>query len=130
LRSYRAAYYNGGMMLLLQLCALRLLPLQKVCYVIAVLSWLLCIALLLDKGDPHALGIRLDLIVSMWSLMLLAFIDLFKAPAPLVLPALRWRERCYARFKYGLFVAMTISYALLFLVVVGASVKLVFLREY
>jgi hypothetical protein len=118
-------YYNGGMLLLLQTWALRLRPLQKACYAIAALSWLLCIALLLDKADSHALSIRLDLILSMWSLMLLAFINLFKAPAPLVLPALSWRERCYARIKYSLFLAMTVTYGLLFCVVLGITVKLI-----
>ncbi len=113
---------------LLHKWALRLLPLHVPSMVAAGLSWLALAALLIDASDTHSLSVRLLLILSMWALVLFAFISLFKTPLPVVLPALRWQDRLLLRLQSGLYYLMALSFALLVLAVAGLSVKLGFLQ--
>ena len=104
--------------------ALRLLPLRLASMTLAGLSWLVLAFLLLDETDSHALSIRLLLILSLWALLLFAFISLFKTAPPVVLPALSWHQRLLSRLQHLLYWAMAFSYLVLVAAVIGLSVKL------
>ncbi len=105
--------------------ALRLLPLYKACLVAAAVGALLSAALLLGLENLHALSIRLSLLFTMWALTLFAFVNVFKKPAPLLLPALNWREKMLTRLQIGLYYFMTLAFCVLVMSVLSLSVKLV-----
>lgn len=94
----------------------------------AAASWTVLAVLLLDATDEHTLGVRLSLIISLWALLLFAFISLFNTPPPVSLPALRWQDRWLAKLQYWLFCAMALSYGVVVVMVLGLSVKLGFMK--
>jgi hypothetical protein len=115
-------------LLLLHRWALRLLPLRKICLLVAVAGWAVLAVLLLDADDPHAFTIRLLLLLTLWALLLFSFISLFKTAAPVVLPALNWQERLLARLQFWLFYGMACTFVVLVLVALSLSLKLLLLN--
>jgi hypothetical protein len=107
--------------------ALKLQPLRIPSMGVAAASWVVLAVLLLDATDEHALAVRLLLILSLWALLLIAFISLFNTSPPAVLPALRWQDRWFAKLQYWLFCAMALSYGVVVVMVLGLSVKLGFM---
>ncbi|MES2604481.1 MAG: hypothetical protein V4603_06050 [Pseudomonadota bacterium] len=107
--------------------AVRLLPLRTPCLLIAGIGWGVVAWLLLDTDDPHSRAIRLLLVLTMWAMLLFSFVNLFKSPAPVVLPSLQWRERLVARLLYWLYCGMTFFFVGVVLVAVSLSVKLLLL---
>ena len=105
--------------------AVRLLPFYNATLVVAALGALASAGLLLGLDNLHALAIRLSLLLTMWALTLFAFINLFRNPAPLLLPALHWRDRLLARLQLGLYYFMALAFCGLMSAVITLSVKLV-----
>lgn len=104
--------------------ALRLSPFYNICLVAAAVGSLVSAGLLLGLDDLHALAIRCSLLLTMWALTLFAFVNLFRNPAPLLLPALAWRERLLTRLQLGLYYLMALAFAVLAVTVFSLSVKL------
>jgi hypothetical protein len=107
--------------------ALRLQPLHRICLPLAIAGWVILAWQLLVSSDPKSLVIRLLIILTLWAMVLVSFINLFKSPAPAVLPSLDWRHRLGARFLYGLYYLMTLVFAGIVLVAVALTVKLLLL---
>lgn len=107
--------------------ALRLQPLHRVCLLLAVVGWGAVAWLLLVSQDPHSLAIRLLLILTLWTMLLVSFINLFKSPAPVVLPSLGWRDRFVARLVHQLYYFMAAAFAGVTLVAFALTAKLLLL---
>ena len=116
---------NKNMMLqLLHRLALRLLPLYSASLLAAAVGSLVSAGLLLGLDNLQALAIRFALLLTMWALTLFAFINLFKNPAPVLLPALSWSERMLIRLQLGLYYFMALGFCVLVAVVFSLSVKM------
>ena len=107
--------------------ALRLQPLHRVCLLLAMVGWGVLAWLLLVSNDLHSLAIRLLLVLILWIMLLVSFINLFKAPAPVVLPSLGWRHRLVARLLYGLYCGMAAVFAGITLIAMALTAKLLLL---
>ena len=108
--------------------AQRLRPLRPWCLWLTAATLATVMYGLLDQRDAHPMLIRLGLVFTMWLLLTYAFIQLYQTiPAP-VLPGDHITERLRGRFRLGLYHLLTITVAVVSLMLVSLSLKLLFLR--
>lgn len=111
------------MLLRLHRLALRLRPFLPLCYVLGFGGAVLALWLILrDDTSPALLNLALG--VTIWSLMLFAFIRLFQAIPPPVLPGDSFFVRLRARCKLALYHLLAIGIAIVGIVLAGMSLKL------
>ncbi|MFZ9585271.1 MAG: hypothetical protein ACO280_10015 [Pseudohongiellaceae bacterium] len=104
--------------------ARRLQPLQGAGLLLAAAASVGAMLLLLDAPRSHNLSLRLLLILALWGLLLVAFVRLFAAPVPVVLPALGWRDRIVLRLLRAWYLLLRFGFALVLLAISGLSIKL------
>lgn len=114
-------------LLTLNRLAHRLQPLRTPCAIITGLGWAVMVWVLVAGKDAYSLLLRTTLVVTLWSLLVFAFINLFQTLPPPPLPALKWHERLMSRIRLWLFYVMSGVFLALVLSVGGISVKLMML---
>ena len=83
---------------------------------------------LLGTENQAPLLLRVAIVMTMWSLLLFAFIQLFQTiPAP-VLPKDRFVERLRSRIKLGLYQLLAVAVVAVGAMLVSMSVKLMLLE--
>lgn len=103
--------------------ALRLRPLLPWCYALGLGGSALALVLLLhDDSSQPLLALALGLTV--WALMLFAFIRLFQSIPPPVLPKDSFVERLWSRCRLGLYHVLAFAVALVGIALVAMSFKL------
>jgi hypothetical protein len=116
------------LLLTLNRLALRLLPLRIPSAIVTALGWLALMWALARSDESYSLFLRATLTLTLWSLLLFAFLSLFKALPQPPLPALKWHERMLARLRLSLFRIMTFAFIALAFAVLAISIKLMLLR--
>lgn len=113
-------------MLLLHLhrLALWLRPLLRLCRIVGFAAAAIAIGLLLRNGASSA-ALAVTLGLSLWALMLDAFIRLFQSIPPPVLPHDNVVERSIARLRLAAYRVLAFSVVLVALALVAMSIKLV-----
>lgn len=107
--------------------ALRLQPLRTAAAVTTGIGWAVMVWILVAGKEEHSLLLRVTLVVTLWSLLLVAFISLFQTLPPPLLPALKWHERLLLRVRIWVFQLMGLMFLALVLSIAGISVKLMLL---
>jgi cytochrome b561 len=103
--------------------ALQLRPLLPWCYLVGFGSAAVATAVLFqENGSTQVLGIALGL--SVWALLLFAFIRLFQTIPPPVLPKDSFLERLWSRARLGLYQLLALAVLIIGLVLVAMSLKL------
>ena len=98
-------------------------PLVPWCYLLGLASGALALLLLVrDNSSQQALGIALG--VTVWALMLFAFIRLFQSIPPPVLPKDSFFERLRSRCKLALYHVLAVGVGLVAVALVAMSLKL------
>ena len=101
-----------------------LLPLRTGCLLLALTGILSSVFALLSAQDQSSPLLRIAILVTLWSLLLFAFIQLFKKiPAP-VLPKDPFVDRLRGHVKLGLYRLLALGVAALGLTLVSMSLKL------
>lgn len=109
--------------------ARRLLPLRSYCMLLAVVGVVLTGFALLTTRHYAERFLSIAVLLTLWSLMLFAFIQLFQhIPAP-VLPLDKPLERLRGRIKLWLFKLLAVIVAALGLTLVSMSIKLLLIRQ-
>jgi hypothetical protein len=104
-----------------------LLPLRKWFMIFAMLGVLVSAVVLLREARMDSPLLRITIVLTLWSLLLFAFIQLFQnIPAP-VLPKDRFIERLRSHVKLGLYQLLALGIAALGIVMVTMSFKLMLL---
>lgn len=104
-----------------------LLPLRKWCLLFALAGIGAGVFALLRSATMDSPLLRIAIILTLWSLMLFAFIQLFqKIPAP-VLPKDSFIDRLRGHVKLGLYQLLALGIAALGIVLVTMSFKLLLL---
>ena len=107
--------------------ALRLLPLRPLCLLLACTGFAVSVFALLTTASQHSQLLRMALVLTLWSLLLFAFIQLFKnIPAP-VLPKDRWFVRFRTHIKLALYQLLALGVAGLGVMLISMSLKLLLL---
>lgn len=115
------------LLLTLNKAAIRLLPLRTACAIVTAMGWLVLVWIMVKSAEENSLLLRLTLVITLWSLLLVAFISLFQAVPPPPLPALKWHERLGMRLRLSLHYFMAIAFLALALSVLGITAKLILL---
>lgn len=112
-------------MLLLHLhrLARRLRPVLPLCFGAACVGIALALFLLL-RAEPSTELLSLALGLSVWAILLYAFIQLFQSIPPPVLPKDRWIERAWGRCRLALYHVLAVAVLIIALVLVSMSLKL------
>jgi hypothetical protein len=104
-----------------------LLPLRRWCLVFVMAGVLTGGYALLQEATIDSPSLRIAIVLTLWSLLLFAFIQLFqKIPAP-VLPKDRLLERLRSHVKLGLYQLLAFGVAALGILLVTMSFKLLLL---
>ena len=104
-----------------------LLPLRGACLIFAMVGVLTGAYSLFREATIDSPSLRIAIVLTLWSLLLFAFIQLFqKIPAP-VLPKDRLVERLRSHVKLGLYQLLALGVAGLGIVLVTMSFKLLLL---
>jgi hypothetical protein len=104
-----------------------LLPLRKFCVLIALAGVLTGAYALLRTDSIESPLLRIAIVLTLWSLLLFAFIQLFQnIPAP-VLPKDRFIDRMRSYVKLGLYQLLALGIAALGIILVTTSFKLLLL---
>ncbi len=104
-----------------------LLPLRKWCVFFAVAGMLTGAYSLFREATIDSPSLRMAIVLTLWSLLLFAFIQLFqKIPAP-VLPKDRFLDRLRSHIKLGLYQLLALGVAGLGIVLITMSFKLLLL---
>lgn len=112
------------MLLRLHKLALRLRPALPWCYLVGFGSAACAVAVLFRENSTQlALGLSLGL--SVWALLLFAFIRLFQTIPPPVLPKDSFLERLWSRIRLGLYHLLALGVVIIGLVLVSLSLKLI-----
>lgn len=111
-------------MLLLHLhrVALRLRPVVPLCFLLGTGSAGLALLLIARGGSEQALALALG--VSIWALLLFAFVKLFQSIPPPVLPHDTFLERLRTRCKLGLYHMLALGMGIVTVVLIALSLKL------
>ncbi len=116
-------------MLLFQLhrLAQQLLPLRIGCLLFALTGVLTSVFVLLRAEDEASPLLRIAIVLTLWSLLFFAFIQLFQhIPAP-VLPKDRFMDRLRSHVKLGLYQLLALGVATLGIMLISMSLKLLLL---
>jgi hypothetical protein len=104
-----------------------LLPLRKLCVLLALAGVLAVVYSLLRNDSVAAPVLRIAIVLTLWSLLLFAFIQLFQnIPAP-VLPKDHFIDRLRSHLKLGLYQLLALAIAALGILLVMMSFKLLLL---
>ena len=107
--------------------ALCLLLVRSLCLLLACAGFGASIYALLAAESQHSQLLRIALVFTLWSLLLFAFIQLFKnIPAP-VLPKDRWFVRFRTHIKLALYKLLALGVACLGVMLISMSLKLLLL---
>ncbi|MES2624050.1 MAG: hypothetical protein V4628_02105 [Pseudomonadota bacterium] len=107
--------------------ALRLKPLRFWCLLLVVAGVVLIGYALLIAENASSSLLRMAIVMTLWSLLLFAFIQLFQnIPAP-VLPKDRFIDRVRSHIKLGLYQLLAVGVALVGVVLLSMSLKLLLL---
>lgn len=117
-------HWPARLLLHLHRLALRLLALRPFCLALAAGGLLSGIYAALSDNSPWSWQLRLSLILSIWSLMLYAFLQLFRELPPPVLPQLGWFERLRDRLRLLAYQALALLVLGLTLLLLQMSLKL------
>ena len=112
------------LLLWLHRLALQLRPLLPLCYVIGPGAAAVALVLLL-YGEAEDQWLSLALGLSIWALMLYAFIHSFQSIPPPVLPQDSFFERLQNRCRLALYHLLAVALVVIALMLVSMSVKLV-----
>jgi hypothetical protein len=113
----------------LHLIARRLLPLSSACLLLALAGVLMAIYALVTTRTMPALFLSMAIVLTLWALMLYAFIQLFQQiPAP-VLPRDSYFERLRSRLLLWLYHLLALAVGVLGLTLLSMTMKLLFLPE-
>jgi hypothetical protein len=99
-------------------------PLLKICRIVGFGAVIVVVLLLLRK-DASTSALSLALGMSLWALMLDAFIRLFQTIPPPVLPHDSFMERFVTRLRLALYHVLAVSVVLLAVALLAMSLKLV-----
>lgn len=76
------------------------------------------------RAEPSTERLSLALGLSVWAILLFAFIRLFQSIPPPVLPKDRWHERLWTRCRLALYHVLAFGVVAIALVLVSMSLKL------
>jgi cytochrome b561 len=112
------------LLLRLHKLALQLRPLLPWCYAVGFGGLGLAAAVLLQIDAKPSLALAVALGLTVWALLLFAFIRLFQAIPPPVLPKDTFFERLWSRCKLGLYHVLAFGVIIIGLALVSMSLKL------
>lgn len=104
--------------------SLRLMVLRPWCLLLAAAGLLWGVYAAVEIDEPWSWQLRLSLILSFWSLMLFAFLNLFRELPPPVLPQLGFFERLRDRVRLLLYQGLALLILALTLLLLQMSLKL------
>ena len=107
--------------------ARRLQPLRNWCLLLAFAGVCLSAFALLRAGNEASTQLRVGILLTLWSLLFFAFIQLFQnIPAP-VLPKDRLLDRVRSRIKLALYQLLALGVVTVGILLVSMSLKLLLL---
>jgi hypothetical protein len=120
--------YNGCMYLFrLHKLARQLLPLRMWSLLLALAGVSLIVFALLGTEDQNSSLLRIAIVMTLWALLVFAFIQLFQTiPAP-VLPKDRFIERLRSHVKLALYQVLALAVVIIGVMLISISLKLLLL---
>lgn len=124
----RGNRYNRLMLLYrLHKIALALLPLTTASLLLTALGSTMVVLTLMTDSDAQSPLLRVAILFTLWNLMVFAFVRLFQAIPPPVLPQLGWLEKCWMRCKLGFYYLLALAVIVTGLGLISLSLKLLLL---
>jgi hypothetical protein len=107
--------------------ALALLPLTAASLLLTALGCGMVVLTLLTDSAAQSPLLRVAILFTLWNLMVFAFVRLFQAIPPPVLPQLGWLEKAWLRCKLGFYYLLALTVIATGIGLVTLSVKLLLL---